>query len=194
MAHNVDVNRDISLHHERKSQWDNSVIRSLSHRNSKTLRSRLCKNANEEAELKTQQRHVTIPVSRNHSGIDSESRSGHILSVPIRFTMDSGGLSDSFWIGLKPTEGLKPTLRPSIPRFPPKRRPTSRRRQKQLRQCSAWSVNPIYVDGITQLISFALHGNDSSIFVDHWNSPWIFVHLYPLYFLNLNLTDLTTYF
>lgn len=54
------------------------------------------KNADEKAELKMQQRHVTIPVSRNHSGIDSKSPSGHILSVSIRFTMDSGGLSDSF--------------------------------------------------------------------------------------------------
>lgn len=45
---------------------------------------------------KMQQRHVTILVSRNYSGIDLESPSGHILSFPIRFTMDSGGLSDSF--------------------------------------------------------------------------------------------------
>lgn len=133
---------------------------------------------------KMQQRHVTILVSRNHSGIDLESPSGHILSFPIRFTTDSGGLSDSFWIGLKPAEGLKPTLRPSIPRFPPKRWPTSRRRQKQLRQCGAWSVNPIYIDGIIQVISFPLHGNDSPISDHHWTFPWIFsiIPLHPAYY------------
>lgn len=120
---------------------------------------------------KMQQRHVTTTVSRNHSGIDLESPSGRILSFPICFTMDNGGLSDSFWIGLKPTEGRKLTLRPSIPRFPPKRRPTSRRGQKQLRQYGAWSVNPIYVGGIIQLISSVLHRNGSTIFKAHWNFP-----------------------
>lgn len=50
---------------------------------------------------KMQQCHVIIPVSRNHFRIDLESPSRHILSFSIRFTMDSGGLSDSFWIGLK---------------------------------------------------------------------------------------------
>jgi len=43
----------------------------LSDKNSKTLQSRQCKNADEEV----QQRHVTISVSRNHSEIAKRTHS-----------------------------------------------------------------------------------------------------------------------
>lgn len=72
------------------------------------------KNANEKNDW-----NPTAIMLRDHSEITLELPSEHILSLPIRFTMDCDGLSDSFRIRLKPhIESPKSTLYSPISRIP----------------------------------------------------------------------------